>query len=57
MSDEFTVTGRIELGKGVQQFSREVAAESEEHALDLVYSQLTSEHSISRANIDVEEVE
>lgn len=52
----YTISGRIELGRETQEFSREVAAESESHARDLVYAQLTSEHSISRANVHIDEV-
>lgn len=57
MAQTYTVTGSIEIGRGVQEFSREVEAESESHAEDLVYAQLTSEHGISRANVDIDGVE
>ncbi|MCJ7479224.1 MAG: 50S ribosomal protein L18Ae [Candidatus Nanohaloarchaeota archaeon QJJ-7] len=57
MSDAYTMKGSIELGRGVQEFSREVEAESEEHARDLILSSLTSEHGISRANVSIDEVE
>lgn len=53
----FTVTGKAELGKETQSFEREIEAESKDHARDLVYSQLGSEHSISRANIQIKSVE
>ncbi len=52
----YTVRGEFRTGKGEQPFSRTVDAESETHAEDLVLSQLTSEHSISRANITVDDV-
>ncbi|MFB6294605.1 MAG: 50S ribosomal protein L18Ae, partial [Candidatus Nanohaloarchaea archaeon] len=46
MADTYTVTGSIEIGRGVQEFTREVEAESEAHAEDVAYAQLTSEHGI-----------
>jgi ribosomal protein L20A (L18A) len=52
----YTVHGEFRTGKGEQPFSRTVDAESASHAEDLVLSQLTSEHSISRANITVDDV-
>lgn len=57
MTQTYTVTGSIELGREVQEFSRQVEAESPAHAEDVAYAQLTSEHSISRANVDIDEVE
>lgn len=56
LSMNYVVTGRFQAGRGENQFTREVDAESENHAEDLVLSSLTSEHSISRANIEVEDV-
>jgi ribosomal protein L20A (L18A) len=56
MSDTYTVTGKVKLGRGVQEFSRDVEAESENHARELVLSRLTSEHGTSRANVTIEGV-
>ncbi|MCJ7428879.1 MAG: 50S ribosomal protein L18Ae [Candidatus Nanohaloarchaeota archaeon QJJ-5] len=53
----FNASGTIDLGKETQPFEREVDAESEDHARELIYSQLGSEHGISRANIEIESVE
>lgn len=53
---EYTVQGEFRTGKGEQPFSRTVNAESETHAEDLVLAQLTSEHGISRANVEVDSV-
>lgn len=53
----FVVTGEFRTGKGQQPFNREVDAESADHAEELVLSQLTSEHGISRANVDVDGVD
>ncbi|MDY6776828.1 MAG: 50S ribosomal protein L18Ae [Candidatus Nanohaloarchaea archaeon] len=52
----YTIEGEIELGREVQSFSREVEAESEDHARDLVLSSLTSEHSIPREKVSIREV-
>lgn len=52
----YTVSGMFRAGKGEQPFERSVEAESEKHAEDLVVSQLASEHSISRANIDIDDI-
>lgn len=52
----YTVTGRFRAGKGKTDFTRTVDAESEKHAKELALTQLTSEHSISRANITVDDV-
>ncbi|MDY6765743.1 MAG: 50S ribosomal protein L18Ae [Candidatus Nanohaloarchaea archaeon] len=56
MAATYTVTGSIELGREVQEFERDVEAESESHARDVAYAQLTAEHSISRANVEIDEV-
>lgn len=53
----FIVSGEADLGKETQPFEREIDAESEDHARDLVYSQLGSEHGISRANVRIDSVE
>ncbi|MDY6777349.1 MAG: 50S ribosomal protein L18Ae [Candidatus Nanohaloarchaea archaeon] len=52
----FTVTGTADMGKGTQPFERTVEAESEEHARELIYSQIGSEHGASRANISIESI-
>lgn len=53
----YRVTGRFEAGKGRQSFEREVDAASANHAEDKVYAELTSEHGISRANVEIDAVE
>lgn len=53
----FDFSGKVELGIQKQPFSREIEAESEKHAEDILLSQLTSEHNISRSNIEIEEAE
>ncbi len=53
----YKFSGKINLGIEEQPFSREIEAESEKHGKDKLYSQLTSEHNISRSNVTVEETE
>ena len=53
----YTFTGKIVLGRETQPFEREVEAESLKKAEDVLYSQLCSEHSISRSKIEIEESE
>lgn len=53
---EFEVTGSVKLGNREQKFDREIEANSESHAEDLIYSQLCSEHSIKRSHVVIEEI-
>ncbi|MFB6203391.1 MAG: 50S ribosomal protein L18Ae [Candidatus Nanohaloarchaea archaeon] len=53
----YRFSGEVELGRGTHGFERDVDAESEDHARDSLYSELGSEHSISRSKISIEEVE
>ena len=53
----FEFSGEIQLGNHKQPFHREIDAESEKHAKDKLYSELGSEHSVSRSRINVEEEE
>lgn len=53
----YTVTGEMRLGRQTQPFTREVEAASEDHARETALSQLTSEHSMSRANVSIADVE
>jgi len=52
----YTVTGTLKAGRDTQTFERDVDAASEDHARDLVYGQLCSEHGVDRAQITVEQV-
>lgn len=53
----FKFSGRIDLGIEEQPFTREIEAETEKYAKDQLYSQLTSEHSISRSKVEVQDTE
>lgn len=54
---EYNFSGEIQLGNHKQPFNREIKAESKKHAEDKLYSELGSEHSVSRSRITVEEGE
>jgi large subunit ribosomal protein LX len=54
---QYTVTGTADMGRETQPFEKELEADSESHARELAFSELGSEHSISRANITIDSVE
>lgn len=54
---EFKFSGNIEQGRGENPFTREVEAESMEHARDKLYAELGSEHSVPRSKIEIEDEE
>lgn len=53
----YRFSGEIEQGRGENPFEREIEAESLEYARDKLYSQLGSEHSVTRGKITIEEEE
>lgn len=53
----YTFEGKIRLGDETQPFKREIKAQSTKHAKDKLYSELGSEHSVSRSKIKLEETE
>lgn len=53
----YEFSGKIEQGRGVQNFSRKVEAESLKHAREKIYATLGSEHSVPRSKIEIEEEE
>ena len=54
---EYNFSGEIQLGNHKQPFNREIKAETQKHAKDKLYSELGSEHSVSRSRITVKEGE
>ncbi len=54
---KFEVTGRFRMGRGNGEFSKQVEAESENHAVETVYSLIGSEHRARRRDIEIESVE
>lgn len=53
----FKFKGKIEQGREENPFERDVEAETESHAEDILYSTLGSEHGVSRSKIEIIEVE
>ncbi|MBS1264005.1 MAG: 50S ribosomal protein L18Ae [Methanonatronarchaeales archaeon] len=53
----FEVTGSFRMGRVEGEFSKQVDAVSENHAVETVCSLLGSEHRVSRGQIVVESVE
>jgi large subunit ribosomal protein LX len=54
---KYNFSGKIQLGNHKQPFQREIEAESQKHAEDKLYSELGSEHQVSRSKITIEETE
>ncbi len=53
----YRFSGEIETGMSKRGFEKEIDAESEKHAEEVLYSQLGSEHSINRSKIQIEDQE
>jgi len=54
---KFRFSGVLDVGMDKTPFERTVEAESMDHGEDKVYSQLGSEHSVTRGKIDIQESE
>jgi large subunit ribosomal protein LX len=54
---EYKFSGKIQMGREEQPFTREVEAESEKHAEDKVYAELGSKHSVPRSSIEIKDSE
>ncbi len=52
--ETFSFSGKIQMGKDKQKFSREIEASSKKHAEEKLYAELGSEHSVSRGQIELE---
>lgn len=52
---EFEFSGTLDQGRTVTGFTRTVSANSLKHARETLYSQLGSEHSVTRGKITIEE--
>ncbi|RLF49894.1 MAG: 50S ribosomal protein L18a [Thermoplasmata archaeon] len=52
----FRVHGEFKMGERWQKFSKEVAANSEEDALEYIYSVFGSRHRVKRRDIVIREV-
>ncbi|WP_414838218.1 50S ribosomal protein L18Ae [Candidatus Nanosalina sp. VS9-1] len=54
---EFEFTGTLDQGRSTTPFTRTIEGESLKHATEKLYSQLGSEHSVTRGKITIEETE
>ncbi|MDY6770408.1 MAG: 50S ribosomal protein L18Ae [Candidatus Nanohaloarchaea archaeon] len=54
---QYTVTGEADMGRETQPFEKEIEAESEDHAREIIYSEFGSKHGASRANVTIDSVE
>ncbi len=52
----FRIRGTFRMGRNRQSFTQEVAAETQEEAVQRVLSELGSRHRVKRPDIAVEEV-
>jgi len=52
---EFEFSGTLDQGRTETGFNRTVEAESRKHAREKLYSQLCSEHSVTRGKITIDE--
>ncbi len=56
MSDDYTVRGRFQARNGWATFEKRVTAPNESVAEEHVYSQLGSQHRLTRQQIRIDEV-
>lgn len=54
---KFRVEGEFRLGSEKRPFSKEVEAESEGHAREIVYSLLGSQNGVKRASVKIGKLE
>lgn len=53
---KFTIKGEAKVGRKNLPFKKEVEADSEKHAEDVIYSTYGSKHGIARANVEIKEI-
>ncbi|KYK28933.1 MAG: hypothetical protein AYK23_05355 [Candidatus Proteinoplasmatales archaeon SG8-5] len=53
----FRVTGTFRMGRMVQNFSKEVACENKEEAIELILSDLGSRHKVKRYDITLTSID
>lgn len=50
---KFRISGEMKIGSGQRVFTKEVEANTENHAKELLYSLLGSQNGIKRSNIRI----
>ena len=53
---KFRISGKIKIGSKYRIFTKEVEAESENHAKELVLSLFGAQNKIKRSNIEIAEI-
>lgn len=53
---KFQIRGKFRMGDEMQPFVKECTSDSEEHAVEKIYSELGSKHKTPRNRIRIEEV-
>lgn len=54
---KFSMKGEFKLGSEIREFSKEVEAESENHAKELLYSLLGSQNGVKRSTVKIAHIE
>ncbi len=54
---EFTIKGTAEVGRETLPFEKEIEAETEKHAKDVLYSMYGSKHGVNRSKVNIEKIE
>ena len=52
----FKVSGTFLMGRDMQPFTKEVAAENKDEAKELVYSIMGSKHGVKRFRIEIKDI-
>jgi len=53
---KFRIEGEIKIGSEQRKFTKEIEAQSENHAKELVYSLFGSQSGIKRVNVKIAEI-
>ncbi len=53
---KFTVSGSVEIPNGKRAFTKEVEAESEKHAKEMVYTLFGSQNGLTRKKVTIDKV-
>ena len=53
---KFKISGKMKIGSEKRAFTKEIEAESESHAKELVYSLFGAQNGIKRTNVKIAEI-
>jgi ribosomal protein L20A (L18A) len=54
---KFSIKGEFKLGEENREFCKEIEAESENHAKELLYSLLGSQNGVKRSTVKISHIE